>query len=514
MPEDPTHKFPRLAIVGAGSMGTMLALGFAEAGFAISLWDVSSDNIDHAEKVKSDPANKAFASRITTFKDSREFTASMPSTSPKVFIFSITHGPPADSVLEILGGDLRSGDIVLDGGNEYYRNTQRRQRDLAVRGVEWIGMGVSGGYQSARHGPSLSPGGSREVVEGVLPVLERFAAKARDGSPCVAWIGKGGAGHYVKMVHNGIEQGMLSTLSEAWSLLSHTLSLPQPSIANIFKSWLRTPELQGTYLIDIAITNCTKRHEADVGSNDPRRDSLVLPEVLDKVVQDADGTEGTGVWSVAEAAERHVAAPTIAAAYFLRIESAARGQRARVAGKLRTPAPRTVDLSDSERDAFVETLRRAVYASFVAGFCQGLELIARASRDEGWDVNLGTCLRIWRAGCIIQADGIAEIFAPALNSGAQIMNMKLVDEVAAALRENVGALKEVVLRGVEWDNYVPSLAASLEYVKAAGSTALPTQFMEAQLDLFGAHKYDRVGIEGEDPGKVEKGAKHFEWMPA
>lgn len=213
-----------------------------------------------------------------------------------------------------------------------------------------------------------------------------------------------------------------------------------------------------------------------------------------------------------EAAARHVAAPSIAAGHFLRVGSGNRRQRLLVADKLYPPLPRKIE-AGKDVGSFVKSLEKAVFASFVCSFAQGLELIARASVDENWDINLGNCLKVWRAGCIIQEEYLSDLLMPALTSGEQIMNIKLIDEVAAALNESYEALKLIVLTATESDCYIPSISASLEYLKYEGSRMLPTSFMEAQLDFFGAHNYDRIGVPGEDPGKVAKGANHFEWRP-
>lgn len=214
------------------------------------------------------------------------------------------------------------------------------------------------------------------------------------------------------------------------------------------------------------------------------------------------------------AAQRHVSAPTIATGHFFRVASGDRAQRLKVADKLDLPSPGTINKSDLS----VETIHKAVYCSTLASFCQGLELIARASQDEGWDVDLGRCIKIWRGGCIIQAEHIADmlepIFANPPTGSKKIMNMKLIDEVSRELSANFPALKEVVLKSTRTDQHIPSLSASLEYLKYCGGRMLPTAFMEAQMDFFGAHSYDRPGVLGEDPGKVKKGAHHYEWRPA
>lgn len=511
------NQISRIGIVGAGSMGTMMSLGFCENGVDVSLWDISEQNVDQAREMAEQTSG--LKGRIDHFKDIHEFTKSLAGQPRKILVFSITHGWPADSVLDKIGDDLKEGDIILDGGNEHYRNTERRQRELESEGVRWIGMGVSGGYQSARRGPSLSPGGDKEAVEFVLPLLEKFSAKSpKDGKPCVQYIGPRGAGHFVKMVHNGIENGMLSTVCEAWSFLHHSLDLPYDRIAQIFKEWNSRGELKNTYLIQIGAEICERKktREGDEHGEGRGESGYVLDDVLDKVVQDDDDSEGTGYWTVMEAADRHVSAPTIAAAHFFRVASGNRAQRLKVAEKLSIPKPQKVAFADEEiLMETLETLRKAVYAAFLCSFCQGLELIARASKDEGWDINLGRCIQIWRAGCIIQQDHIMDMLEPVLlNAQEPIMNIKLIDEVSAELKRNYAALKEIALEGIKWDAYVPSLSASLEYLKYVGGGMLATQFMEAQMDFFGAHAYDRPHVRGEDPGETSKGAHHYEWRPA
>jgi 6-phosphogluconate dehydrogenase len=526
--EKPTSDFAfhRIGIIGAGSMGSMMSLGFAEKGLKVSLWDINPDNVRGAiEKAKNTDSVK---DKVEGHTEVKEFAKSFAEQGRKLIVYSITHGDPVDQVLSLLLKEdiLVKDDIVLDGGNEHYRNTERRQKSLQERGVLWIGMGVSGGYQSARRGPSMSPGGDRSAVEMVLPLLEKFAAKGKgaDGQerPCVEYIGPRGAGHYVKMVHNGIENGMLAAVSEAWSLMHKNLGMGYEEIGQVFEKWNEDGELRGTYLVQIASEICQRKTTTVAKGDDEDNDGgrFVLDEVLDKVVQDDDNSEGTLYWTVMEAANRHIAAPTIATGHFIRVASGDRAQRLKVAEKLRMPSPKKIDISSGDKDSVIEDLRRAVYATTLASFCQGLELIARASRDEEWNIDLAACIRIWRSGCIIQCDSIADMLEPILASNTKsqeprsIMNLKLIDEVADALHQQYEPLKRTTLKAIEYDGYVPSISATLEYVKYVGGTKLPTQFMEAQLDFFGAHAYDRPGVKGEDPGKASKGANHYEWRSA
>ncbi|KAF1353349.1 6-phosphogluconate dehydrogenase, decarboxylating [Delphinella strobiligena] len=511
--KDTIEKFKRIGIVGAGSMGTMMAYAFAEQGLDVSLWDVNPDNVDKAIQNSKEQNLKT---TLQGFHDVDGFTKSLNGCPRKLLVFSITHGAPADTVLDKIKDHFKEGDIILDGGNEHYRTTERRQKMLEPKGVHWIGMGVSGGYQSARRGPSMCPGGDQKAIELVIPLLENFSAKdAKTGTPCVRYMGPAGAGHFIKMTHNGIENGMLSTMCEAWSLLHKSLGLSNDKIGKILEQWNSQGELRNTFLVQIGSEICQakKTPKGDVNGEGKGDGGYVLDDVLDKVVQDIDNSEGTFFWTVMEAADRHVSAPTIAAGQFFRVASGDRDQRLRVAEKIKVPAPAKLNVEDKE--AFVETLRRAVYCAFLASFCQGLEVIARASKDEGWNVDLAACIKIWRCGCIIQEEYIADMLEPILsNTSEPIMNLKLIDEVSAELHKNFQSLKETVMKGIEVDNYVPALSATLEYLKYVGGTSLATQFMEAEMDFFGAHNYDRPGVPGEDPGKAKKGAHHYEWRLA
>ncbi|KAE8144838.1 6-phosphogluconate dehydrogenase [Aspergillus avenaceus] len=504
------EQFKRVGIVGAGNMGSMMAFAFSELGLGVSIWDVKKENVDQLLEAAKEVKGQG---RIEGFGDIGEFTRSLEGQGTrKLFIFSITHGNPADSVLDQIKHTLKKGDIILDGGNEHYRRTERRQKECAEIGVNWIGTGVSGGYQSARRGPSLSPGGDEKALELVLPLLERYAAKDRKtGAPCVARVGPAGSGHFVKMVHNGIEGGMLSAVAEAWSILHYGLGLGYDEIGDIFSKWNEQGELRNNFLLEIGAEICHRRKSPQgdgrgegVGDNG----GFVLDDVLDKVVQDDDNTEGTPYWCVMESAARHVSAPTIATGHFMRIASGNRAERLRVADKLQVPNPQSINVQD--RDLFIEDLRRAVYSAFLASFCQGLELIARASDDEGWNIDLGKCLQIWRGGCIIQSEAIADLLQPLFESGKHYTNLKDVPAVARELNHSFDSLKKIVVDATVSDQYIPAISATLEYLKYAAGTTLPTQFMEAQMDFFGAHSYNKPGVPGEDPGPVKKGPHHYD----
>ncbi|KAJ5312405.1 hypothetical protein PENANT_c027G03083 [Penicillium antarcticum] len=507
-------QFRRIGIVGAGNMGTQMALAFSEMGFKVSVWDVNEQNVNELQNWSQ---NSKTEGEITGFRDINEFVKSLEEQKPKLFLFSISHGDPAESVLGMIKSNLNDGDIILDGGNEDYRRTQKRQEECEKIGVHWIGMGVSGGYQAARRGPSLSPGGDAKALETVMPCLELYAAKDPKGNPCVARIGPGGSGHYVKMVHNGIEGGMLSTLAEAWSFLHYGLELDYDTIADIFSQWNGDGNLRGTYLLDIAVDMLRAKTPSggQDGENDKndKKEHYVLDEVLDKVVQDDDDTEGTPYWNIMESALRHISTPTLATAHYLRIASGNRAERLLAAKKLKLPGPKPIQ-GIKDKGTIIEHLHQTVYCCFLASFCQGLEMITRASDDEGWGIDLRQCLRVWRGGCIIQTDGISELLEPVLSTDHHWTNLKHADEVAGELHRTFSSLKEIAVQGILSDQYLPAISASLEYLKYVSGTSLPTKFMEGQMDFFGAHGYNKPNVPGEDPGPVGKGPHHYEWRPA
>ncbi|EPQ54339.1 6-phosphogluconate dehydrogenase, decarboxylating [Gloeophyllum trabeum ATCC 11539] len=500
--------FEKIGIVGAGSMGSEMALLFAEHGLTVSSFDVAGQNIDNLKKY-AESAPEDVRSRISTYKDYDPFISSLGGKDTrKLFVFSIKHGSPADQVLESMDKYLTKGDIILDGGNEWYLNTERRQKELGKRGVHYIGMGVSGGYQSARRGPSMSPGGNPDAVKEVLPILEKFAAKdKKTGAPCVTAIGPGGSGHYVKMVHNGIEQGMLGIMAESWELLYKCLAIPLDEISAVYRKWAEQGELARNFLVEIGSDICGQSDEYTHSA------SHLLNKIQDKVVQDADDSEGTGFWTIVEAANRHVSAPTIAAAHFLRVASSDRAQRLQVVEALGQDlgAARKQQISDDEKKAFVEDLRLAVYCATLASFAQGMNLIARASDDEEWNVDLSKCIQIWREGCIIRSEYIADLLQPLYEKEPAVRNTLTLGPVADEIKRTFPALQRVVKRALEWNAHIPSISASLEYFKYCAGLHLPTQFMEAELDYFGAHSFD---LKEEGPGDVKKGKHHFEWKPA
>ncbi|EXJ68261.1 uncharacterized protein A1O5_08876 [Cladophialophora psammophila CBS 110553] len=512
MRQENRPEFKKLGMIGVGSMGGMMSLLYAEHGVEVHYYDPSEENVkqlqDHAESIHA-------GNRIVHQKDYRELCESISSPdSPKLFVFSIPHGPVGDKTVESLRPYLKTGDIILDCSNEDWRNTERRQKALDPDGIHYIGCGVSGGYQSARHGPSMSPGGDAEILKKVIPFLERVAAKDKEGRPCTTCIGPGGSGHYVKMVHNGIEQGMMSAIAEVWFIMNRCLKMTYEAIADTFQSWNESDPLRDNFLVTIG---------ADINRTKDQEGHFVLANVLDKVVQDVDNSEGTGVWTCDETIRLHVPSPTIVTAHLFRLASADAAKRERVnrAFKGGAAQPTTIKLEVPHEKAlpsFIKDLKLALYAAFLCAFTQGLSIIKAMDREQGWNLDYRAILQIWRGGCIIQSDYISDLLDRVLSSRSDtqspnemaVDDLLSQDDVAAELGTCFSSLKNVVLKSLAVDAYIPSLSATLEYIKYSGSTELPTQFMEAELDYFGAHSFD---LKSEGPGKSLKGSHHYEWKP-
>ncbi|KAK5110654.1 hypothetical protein LTR62_005694 [Meristemomyces frigidus] len=510
----PTLDVKKVAMIGCGSMGGGMAQLLAENNYHVCLSDPSEDSINavlHAAEASKIPSN-----RFSKHTDYKSLCAAL--ERPKVFFWSLPHGGVGDTVLEGLLPFMEKEDMIVDCGNEHWENTERRQGKCVTKGIRYVGCGVSGGYQAARRGPSMCPGADDETLALVLPLLKTIAARDSNGKPATGAVGTGGAGHYCKMIHNGVEHGMMSAIAEAYTLMRDGLAMSLDEIGDVFESWNSKGELEGTFLIWISRDICRTKNEDG---------QFVLDEVEDKVVQDYTGEEGTGVWSNTEAVERHVPAPTLTTAHYLRIASGDRHQREQVqkafgAGSgdpnkdhMAVFAPQKLeDITD--RAAFLEDLRMAVFTTCLAAYCQGMLIIEKADKDKHFNINYAELMQVWRAGCIIQADYIStKLLKPIYDycdPSKSSSNPLLHSAVSSDLKRGLASLKKVVLKSVEADAVVPALSATLEYLKVMTSTALPTNFYEAQLDYFGKHMYDKKG--DDEQGLPTEGKWHWEWKAA
>lgn len=441
-------------------MGGGMAQLFAEHGLEVSLEDPSEEAMD---KIVGLAEKQGFGDRIKKYTDYKTLCESL--DAPKVFVFSLPHGTVGDSVLGGLMPYLNKGDIIIDAGNEHWENTERRQGKCVTKGIRYIGMGVSGGYQAARAGPSMCPGADDESLDLVMPMLEKVAAKDKHGRPCVGKAGTGGSGHYVKMIHNGIEHGMMSTIAEAWQIMVAGLGMSYDEVGEVFSKWNAEGPFRGTFLISIGAEICKAR--------DPSGQE-VLSTVEDKVVQDLTGEEGTGVWSNEEAIRQHVSAPTLNVAHDLRLASAFRGHRIRAKKVMNaTFSPEKLDIPKEQRSEFIKDLEQATYLACLASYVQGLNVIEAADSENKWNINYRNVLQIWRAGCIIQADHIAELIEPIFDKYEEKDTMNLLFEptVTAEIKNGMASLRNVVVQVVAKDHIVPALSASLEYLKYQVNTS-------------------------------------------
>ncbi len=351
----------------------------------------------------------------------------------------------------------------------------------------------------------MCPGGEEVAVNMILPMLQKVCAKDKMGRPCVGYVGAGGAGHYVKMIHNGIEHGMMSAVSEAWQIMNVCLGMKYDQIGEEFARWSKDGELRGTFLVDIGIQICQQRD---------KEGKHVLGEVQDKVVQDVDGTEGTGTWSNAEAVRLHVPSPSLTSSHYIRIASADRAQRIKAKKTVHGHYPQEkIAHSSEERKAFLEDLRLAVHEACLCSYIQGINIVEKADRENKWGINMSTVIQIWRAGCIIQWDFLADMLEDHFKQHAEDENWNLLfeEKFGDELNKAFEPLKRVVTKGTGVNAVIPCLSATLEYMKYASNTVLPTSFYEAELDYFGKHMFD---LKSEGAGLPQTGKHHFEWKAA
>ncbi|KAL8821282.1 MAG: hypothetical protein Q9223_000655 [Gallowayella weberi] len=463
-------------MIGCGSMGGGMALLFAEHGITVSLNDPSEENMN---QLLATAQKDGLQDRLQKHSSYDDLCKSL--SSPKVFVFSLPHGTVGDKVVDGLYTFLEKGDVIIDAS-----------------------MGVSGGYQAARRGPSMCPGGEERALDIVMPMLKKVAAKDSSGNPCVGRAGSGGSGHYVKMIHNGIEHGMMSALAEAWQIMSLGLKMGYDEIGDEFERWNEKGELKGTFLVSIGADIC--RQKDSQGRH-------VLSIVEDKVVQDVDGTEGTGIWSQLEAVRLHVPAPSLTTAHFIRLASAFRADRKHVkeafGGQFPVEAWSEAAQGEEKKKSVLESLRKAVYAACLASFVEGINIIDQANRENRWAIDYAAVVQIWRNGCIIKADHITDLLADIVAKPDDLdLDLLHHKRVTAELKTAFPALKEIVAKAVQHNAIVPSLSATLEFLKYSTNTVLPTQFYEAQMDYFGKHMFD---LKSEPAGKPETGKHHFEW---
>jgi 6-phosphogluconate dehydrogenase len=458
-----------VGMVGLGVMGRNLALNIEEKGFSVAAYDAWPQAVERFEA-------EARGKNVAAVRDLPAFVASL--RRPRRVVLLVKAGEVTDKTIAALRPLLEPGDILVDGGNEYYKVTERREADLAPSGVRFFGMGVSGGEEGARHGPSLMPGGDKAAYEELAPVLTKVAARAHDG-PCVTYVGPGGAGHFVKMVHNGIEYGDMQLIAEAYAMLKRVGGLSNAELADTFAEW-NGGELE-SFLVEITAEIFRKRDPEGPG------------ELVDAIV-DAASMKGTGKWTVQEAADLGGPIPTIATSVEARLLSAKKAERVAFAKALAGPAPEP--LAPAERRAFVADVRAALYAAKACSYAQGMGLLRTASDAKNWGLRLGELARIWQAGCIIRARFLGRI-KEAYERDAALPNLLLDPGFVDELRARQEGWRSVVARAARAGVPLLTTAASLGYYDSIRTERLPANLIQAQRDFFGSHTYQRLDRPGD-----------------
>lgn len=460
-----------IGMVGLGVMGRNLSLNMEEKGFSVAAYDAWPGPVDaFAEATKG--------KQIAAYKSLADFVRSI--RRPRRIIMLVKAGDVVDETIAALKPLLEPGDLLVDAGNEYFKNTERRTVELKDAGIRYFGMGVSGGEEGARRGPSLMPGGDRSGYDELSPILTKIAAQHADG-PCVTYVGPGGSGHYVKMVHNGIEYGDMELIAEAYSILV-TLGLSNRELADVFEEW-NQGELK-SYLIEI-----TSKIFRKIDPLEP--DMHLIDSILD-----AASMKGTGKWTVQEAAELGVPVPTIAAAVDARVISSMRADRQQAARFLPGPFPSPISARVSDRKRLVNNVRSALYAAKMCSYAQGMNMLRAASAAYNWGLNLSELARIWQDGCIIRAALLGRI-KDAYEKEPGLSNLLIAPSFRDELAPCQDAWRRVMSESMSAGIPLPGMAASIGYYDTIRCDRLPANLIQAQRDFFGAHTYKRIDREGD-----------------
>ena len=448
-------------MIGLAVMGRNLALNIEEHGFPVAVWNLETDVVDQftaENRGKKFVGTKTFADFVKALE------------RPRRIMMMIKAGSPVDQTIDKLAPFLEEGDVVIDGGNSWFKDTQERTKRLESKRLHFVGSGVSGGEEGARFGPSLMPGGSNESWKAIQPVFEAIAAKS-DSGPCVTHVGPDGAGHFVKMVHNGIEYGDMQLIAEAYDMLRKGIGASANELAEIFDQWNRGP--LESFLIEITA------HIFRV--KDPDSSSPLVEKVLDKA-----GQKGTGKWTAQVALDLAVAVPTIAAAIDARVISSMKDERMRASRILGSAPPP----AKSDRKQFIDDVQQALYASKICSYAQGMALIQAGSAEWKWNIDMREMARIWKAGCIIRAKFLDSIMR-AYEEKRDLANLLLAKEFSARVTQSEASWRRAVSFAQSNGIPVPAMSSSLAYFDAYRSAELPQNLTQAQRDYFGSHTYQR-----------------------
>ena len=472
----PDLKAAQFGIIGLGVMGENLALNLDDHHQSVAVWNLETEWVD---RFVQNNADRHFVGA----KSLQQFCHSL--ERPRRILMMIKAGDPVDQTLQKITPYLTPGDIVLDGGNSYFKDTIRREASARHILVHYFGMGVSGGKEGARYGPSLMPGGAHAAYEQVAPILQAIAAKT-DGGPCVTYVGPDGAGHFVKMVHNGIEYGDMQLIAEAYEILNKALGLDAQELSDIFGEWNRSP--LESYLIEIT--------SQILGVIDPESGNPLVNMILDKA-----GQKGTGKWTAQVALDLSVPIPTIAAAIDARMLSGMKDERVIASRLIKSSANASYS---GDKKELIQAVHDALYASKICSYAQGMSLIRAGSNEWKWDINLREMARIWKGGCIIRARFLDNIMR-AFERQPDLPNLLLDAEFMAWLLRFEGAWRKLIATVVQMGIPVPAMSASLSYFDSYRSAQLPQNLTQAQRDFFGAHTYQRAD-------RPSAGFVHTDWL--
>lgn len=464
----------QIGVVGLAVMGKNLAWNIESRGYSVSVFNRSSEKTDEMVK-ESEGKNIHPTYSIEEFVNSLE--------KPRKILLMVKAGPATDATIDSLLPLLDNDDILIDGGNTNYQDTIRRNKALAESGVNFIGMGVSGGEVGALTGPSLMPGGQEAAFDKVSDILESISAKADDGAACVAYIGPNGAGHYVKMVHNGIEYADMQLIAESYAMMKDLLGMSHEEISQTFKDW-NAGELS-SYLIEITGDIFTKL--------DDNADDALVEKILDTA-----GQKGTGKWTSINALELGIPLTIITESVFARFISSIKEERVNASKQLNGPNAKF----EGNKDEFLEKIRKALYMSKICSYAQGFAQMRKASEDNEWNLKLGELAMIWREGCIIRAQFLQKI-KEAYDNDTELQNLLLDPYFKDIVTNYQDALRDVVATGVQNGVPTPGFSTSINYYDSYRSENLPANLIQAQRDYFGAHTYER---------KDREGVFHTQWI--
>jgi 6-phosphogluconate dehydrogenase len=460
----------QFGMIGLGVMGRNFLLNVADHGFAVVGYD-----LDAAKRAAL--LSEGVGKKIDTAENAVEFISKL--ASPRTIMLLVPAGEAVDIVIKNLLPHLASGDLIIDGGNSYFTDTERREAFLTEKGIDFMGVGVSGGEEGARHGASIMPGGQEESFERVRPILESVAAKV-NGEPCVAYMGASSAGHFVKMVHNGIEYAMMQLLAETYDLMKRGLSLDYDEMSQTFAQW-NTAELN-SFLVEITSEVLRKK--------DDKTGAFLVEMILDTA-----GQKGTGKWTSQTALDFGIPIPTIDVAVTMRQISALKTERVETSAKYFQQNTVVGQPSAQMSARILEALKNALHAAFIIAYAQGFSLLQAASKEKNYNLNLARIARIWRGGCIIRS-ALLEQFREAFDENPNLTNLLQSEAEAEILNRDIGYLREIVMMGMSHGIPVAAFASALAYFDAYTTRRLPANLIQAQRDYFGAHTYQRVDETG------------------